>query len=127
MNRLEILKARTLSKYVQLEVSREDPLLFLFLIKYEGNEVRITLNNKGWLCDAGETSENYERRCYLAKKKGKERPIRWNHAMNINKECEHILACKIYLRKNNLDRVDVTNSMEASEISDIYPQREQND
>lgn len=108
MNRLELLNARTLSRTAELVVGRIEPLLFLFKLYENGRVIRVTLNHKGWLCDAAEVMEHYERRCYLASKKGKPKPIRWNHALNKGKECEHIIACKMFLRKINvLDRLGV--------------------
>jgi len=99
MNRLERLKARTLSRYVQIETSRSEPLLFLFKIIKDGQEIRVSLNHKGWICDAIENLERYERKCLVAARRGKEKPIKWNHVLNKGKECEHILACKIFLKK----------------------------
>ena len=99
MNRLELLKARTLSRYVQLDTSRSEPILFLFKIVKDGQVIRIRLNHKGWLCDASENLSKYERKCLIAKRRGKEKPIKWNHVLNKGKECEHILACKIFLKK----------------------------
>ena len=122
MNRLEIMRARSLSKYVEMLTSRIEPLLFLFLIRRDGQEVRITLNHKGWMCDAMETTEEYSRRCFLRSRRNQERPTRWNHTMN-TKECEHVLACKIYLQNHN---INLERDSDDSEFSDLPPGTLQN-
>ena len=97
MKRIDILRAKTLSSKIKVITGRLTPLFFLFEI----GETSISLTPKGFKCDYIETDEEYNRRVYLAKSKGKPIPIRWSHSLNKG-ECNHILACKMYLKERGI-------------------------
>ncbi len=95
----KILRARAFIKRNQIRLTYMNPELsyFVFKIKLEDQEIIITKNFKGWLCDYIETEAKYQRRVLEAKVKGYKTGKKWGCALNPNTECIHILASKMWL------------------------------
>ena len=92
------LKAKTLMKKIEIIVVR--PNFLHFRIRDTCN---VTKSMKGWLCDNTITEDQYIRACYLAKKKGKEKPIRWNCSYSNKQDCIHIQAVRLFLERLGVD------------------------
>lgn len=92
-------QARGLIKQQKVKVENISPGLFLFKIKDEGQEINVSKNHKGWMCDAQQDNHKYDRDCYVAKKRGLPKPGRWSCSFRKDGECYHILACKMIVER----------------------------
>ena len=92
------LKVKTLMKKIEIVLVRPNFLHFKII-----GVCNVTKSSKGWLCDATITESEYKRACYLAKKKGKEKPMRWNCSYSNKQDCIHIQAIRLFLERLGVD------------------------
>lgn len=107
-NDWQLKQAQGLLKLKKVKPARINPSsgIFIFIILDEGQEITVTKNHKGWMCDAIQDEHWYQRKAYLANKRGEEPPMRWSCSMMPpGRKCYHIIACELFLEKLGISSV----------------------
>ena len=89
------LKAKSLKNKIKIVSIKLGQVLF------ELEDARVIFNHKGWMCDYIEDNDSYNKRLYKAKKRGL-KITRWSCSFN-DKDCFHITACKMLLKKIGIE------------------------
>lgn len=71
------------------------------LIIFDLGICRVTLNEKGWICDRIENIFHYRHRCKLAKESipPRQEPMRFSCSFRPDQKCWHIEACQEYVKR----------------------------
>lgn len=97
MNETDYWKAKGLIKRKEIELTYSNPVTDFFIFEIKKDNILITKTKKGWLCDAMERDEEFNKRLYWAKKHNKKLPTRWGCVFNQDGECIHCQAAKLLL------------------------------
>lgn len=78
------------------------PNIFTFIVIDGSQEVTVSLNKKGWMCDYVEPKEAYLSRLQRHYE-SRHKPTRWSCSFNKDKICKHILSVHIFMERIGLN------------------------